>query len=62
MNDKLIITKKLKGDDDFKTFSIRIKQGTVNKLNDLADKTNRSRNELVNIILDYGLDNCEFED
>ena len=58
MEDKLIINKKtLKGEDGYKTFSIRIKEETVSKLNKLSDETNRSRNELINILLDYAIDN-----
>ncbi|MGN0518918.1 MAG: ribbon-helix-helix protein, CopG family [Acutalibacteraceae bacterium] len=60
MKDKLIIKKKsLKGDDGYKTFSIRIKDETVVKLDELAKETNRSRNELINILLDYAIDNSE---
>lgn len=60
MEEKLIINKKsLKGEDGYKTFSIRIKDETVSKLDDLAKETNRSRNELVNILLDYAMNNCE---
>ncbi len=60
MEDKLIINKKtLKGEDGYKTFSIRIKEETVSKLNRLSDETNRSRNELINILLDYAIDNCK---
>ncbi|MDY4976719.1 MAG: ribbon-helix-helix protein, CopG family [Clostridia bacterium] len=60
MKDKLIIKKKpLKGEDGYKTFSIRIKDETVNSLDVLAKQTNRSRNELINILLDYGINNCE---
>ena len=60
MKEKLIIQKKgLKGEDGFKTFSIRIKDETVAALDDLAQQTNRSRNELVNILLDYAIRNCE---
>lgn len=60
MKEKLIINKKsMKGEDGYKTFSIRIKDETVARLNELAEQTNRSRNELVNILLDYGMDNCE---
>ncbi|MBP3327530.1 MAG: CopG family transcriptional regulator [Clostridia bacterium] len=60
MKDKLIINKKsLKGEDGYKTFSIRIKDETVAKLDDLAKETNRSRNELINILLDYAMNNCE---
>ncbi len=59
MNNKLIINKKkLKGEDGYKTFSIRIKDETVDNLNELSDKTNRSRNELINILLEYAITNC----
>ena len=58
MEDKLIINKKnLKGEDGYKTFSVRIKEDTVTKLNKLSEETNRSRNELINILLEYAIDN-----
>lgn len=60
LNEKLIINKKtLKGEDGYKTFSIRIKDETVAALDTLSNKTNRSRNELINILLNYAIDNCE---
>ncbi|MBO5210442.1 MAG: ribbon-helix-helix protein, CopG family [Clostridia bacterium] len=60
MEEKLIINKKsLKGEDGFKTFSIRIKDKTVEKLDELSENTNRSRNELINILLDYAIKNAE---
>ena len=60
MEDKLIINKKnLKGEDGYKTFSVRIKEETVAKLNKLSEETNRSRNELVNILLEYAIDNSK---
>lgn len=60
MKEKLIINKKsLKGEDGYRTFSIRIKEETVRNLEKLSEKTNRSRNELINILLDYSLENCE---
>ena len=60
MKNKLVINKKkLKGEDGFKTFSVRIKDETVASLNTLAEETNRSRNELINILLDFAIDNCE---
>ena len=49
----------MKGEDGFKTFSIRIKDETVEKLDDLSAKTDRSRNELIGILLDYAIANCE---
>ncbi len=60
MKEKLIINKKsLKGEDGYKTFSIRIKDETVQNLENLSEQTNRSRNELINILLDYAIQNCE---
>lgn len=60
MKEKLIINKKsLKGEDGYKTFSIRIKDETVANLDELAKETNRSRNELINILLDYAIKNSE---
>ena len=60
MEEKLIINKQsLKGEDGFKTFSIRIKDETVENLDKLSEKTNRSRNELINILLDYAIKNAE---
>ena len=60
MENKLIINKKgLKGEDGYKTFSVRLKDETVDKLNALADETNRSRNELINLLLDFAIDNSK---
>ena len=58
-NDKLLIKKK--GEDGTKTFSIRIKEDTLKRIEELAKATDRSRNELIGILLDYGLDHCETE-
>ena len=60
MKEKLIINKKsLKGEDGYKTFSIRIKDKTVSDLDALSKETNRSRNELINIILENSVDDVE---
>lgn len=60
MKDKLIISRKdLKGEDGYKTFSVRIKDDTVERLNALSKETNRSRNELINILLDFAIDNSK---
>jgi len=56
---KLFIRKK--GEDGTKTFSIRIKQDTVDRIDELARKTERSRNELIGMLLDFRLDHCETE-
>lgn len=60
MKEKLIITKKnLKGEDGYKVFSVRIKQATVDKIDKLSEQTYRSRNELINMLLDYAIENSE---
>ena len=60
MKEKLILNKKpLKGEDGYKTFSIRIREETVAKLDKLAKQTNFSRNALINVLLDYALENSE---
>ena len=56
-SDPLIIKKR--GEDDNKIITVRILENTLNKLDDFASKSNRSRNELINIILAYGVDNVE---
>ena len=59
MKNKLVIKKRgLKGEDGYKVFSIRIKDETIDKLNEIAKKSNRTRNDLINILLDYAIDNC----
>ena len=62
MKEKLILSKKLKGEDGYKTFSIRIKEETVEKIDQLSSMTNRTRNELIGILLDYAVENCEVND
>lgn len=61
MPEKLKITKRsgIKGDDGYRTFSVRVREETIKKLEDIADRTNRSRNELVNLLLEFGVENCE---
>jgi len=61
MNKKIQISKKdrIKGEDGYKTFSIRVKEETVEKLDNIVALSNRSRNELINMFLDYGVENFE---
>ncbi len=60
---KLTIKKRnpLKGEDGSKVISIRIKDETVQRLDELVKETNRSRNEIIGILLEFGLDNVEVE-
>lgn len=43
-------------------FSVRIKENTVQRLEALSTQTNRSRNELINILLDFAIDRCVIAD
>ena len=61
MDKKLQISRRLgiKGEDGYKTFSVRIKDTTVEELEKIAAETNRSRNEIINMMLDFGIENYE---
>ncbi len=48
-----------KGEDGYKLISIRIKDGTLDALDDIAKKSNRSRNEIINIILESSINDIE---
>jgi metal-responsive CopG/Arc/MetJ family transcriptional regulator len=48
-----------KGDDGYKVISVRIKETTLNKLDEISRQSNRSRNEIINIILDSSIESIE---
>ena len=52
------ITKKSarRGEDGHKVVSVRMKDETIARLDDLSVQTNRSRNELINLLLEAALD------
>ena len=65
MDDKKIILSKksnIKGEDGYKVFSVRVKEETVNRLDEIAEKSNRYRNELINIFLEFAVNNCVIEE
>lgn len=62
-NENLILhPKRPKGDDGYKTFSIRIKDELVEKINDISARTGYSRNELIGKFLEYAADHCTILD
>ena len=62
-NDKLIIKpKKMRGNDGYKTFSIRVKEEVVEKIDSISNRTGHSRNELIGIFLEYATNHCKIED
>lgn len=48
-----------KGDDGYKVISVRIKENTLLKIDNLSQQSNRSRNELINILLENSVDDVE---
>lgn len=59
MNEPLKIKKR--GDDGTKIITIRIREETLVELDRLANESNHSRNELINLILAHGVKNIEIE-
>lgn len=64
MADEIRITKKSarRGDDGYKIVSVRMKDEMIEKLDDLSAKTNRSRNELINLLLEAAIDVVKVEE
>lgn len=59
---KLMVQKReLRGENGYKVFSIRVRDDMVNALDRLSKETNRSSNELINIMPDFTIQNCEIE-
>jgi len=56
-----ILKIKRRGEDGYKVISVRIKEDTLEALDELAAETNYSRNELINLLLKHGVENVEVE-
>ena len=52
---------KKRGEDGYKLISVRIKEDTLAELDKIANETNYSRNELINLILKHGVNNVIIE-
>lgn len=57
--EKFVVTPK---EDKTVTMTIRIDRALQEKYNNLSAKTNRSRNELITMALQYALDHMELKD
>ena len=64
MADVIKIKKKShrRGEDGYKVVSVRMKDELIARLDVLSEKNNRSRNELVNLLLDAAIDIVKVED
>lgn len=50
---------KKRGEDGNKIISVRIKEDILEELDRISKESNYSRNELINLILRYGIENIE---
>ena len=64
MEKEIRITKKdaRRGDDGYKVVSVRMKEEMIERLDELSAKTNRSRNELINLLLDAAMEIVKIEE
>lgn len=64
MDKEIKITKKTprRGDDGYKIVSVRMKEELLDRLDRLAAQTNRSRNELINLLLDSAMEIVKVEE
>ena len=58
----VIKSKKMKGDDGYRTFSIRVNEELVVQIDQIAAQTGRSRNELIGMFLKFAVENCQIEE
>ena len=58
MNREIQISKKpnKKGDDGHKIVSVRMRDETIARLDEISEKTNRSRNEIINMLLEAAIE------
>lgn len=57
MSDSIKIKKR--GEDNHRVISISIGADLLDKLDEIAGESNRSRNEVINLILEHGVENIE---
>ena len=64
MTEEIRITRKThrKGDDGYKIVSVRMKEDLIERLDKLSEETNRSRNELINILVASAINIVKIED
>ena len=58
MNNKITISakRKEKGDSDHKIISVRMRDDLLQRLDSIAAQTNRSRNEVINLLLESAVE------
>ena len=64
MSNEIKIKKKTprKGDDGYKIVSVRMKDELIERLDALSASSNRSRNDLINLLLNAAVDIVKIEE
>ena len=64
MDKEIKITRKVprRGDDGYKVVSVRMREEMLERLDALSARTNRSRNELINLLLDAAMEIVKVEE
>lgn len=64
MKDRITIKKRspLRGEDGNKVISVRIKEDLLTEIDSLATQSNRSRNEVINLLLRDAVARAEIEE
>ena len=58
----LIVTvKRPKGEDGYRTFSVRLREAVVSQMDSISQETGCSRNELIGLFLEYALEHYVLE-
>ena len=52
---------KRRGEDGYKLISVRLKENVLTKIDALAAESNRSRHEIINILLESSADDAEIQ-
>ncbi len=61
-SEKLILKqKRARGEDGYKTFSIRIREDIKERIEEVATESGYTKNELIGVLLEYALDHCTIE-
>lgn len=55
----VIISKKYRGDSA--VISVRLPKGLITRVDELAEETGRTRNELIQTFIEYSVDNLKIE-
>ena len=64
MRDRITIKKRspFRGEDGNKVISVRIKEDLLGQIDSLASQSNRSRNEVINLLLRDAVERAEIEE